>query len=383
MNSPHDNIDPKTPSEIASHVEEPTQADLRIHRRNAFAALGWARENLFSSTPNTLLTLVSVGLLAWFLPPLLDWMLLKATFLGDDPQACKDAGGACWSFVTVKHRFILFGLYPYDEQWRPLLAMAIFIAALAASCDSRFWNKRILLIWGVVLPFCGLLMWGGAFGLSFVPNDKWGGLPLTLILATLGIVLAFPLSVLLALGRRSDMPAIRAICVGYIETVRGVPLVSVLFMASIMFPLFLPEGITIDKLLRAQLGIMLFTAAYLAEAVRGGLQALPKGQYEAADALGLSYWQKTRLIILPQALRLVIPPIVNQFISCFKDTSLVIIIGLYDLLTTAKTALSDPSWRAFYIESYVFAALIYFLFCFFMSRYSQYLERRLNTGLKR
>lgn len=375
--------DPKTASEIASHVEEPSQAELHTHRRNAFAALGWARENLFSSIPNTILTILSVTLLVWAVPPLLNWMLLKATFLSEDPAACREAGGACWSFVAVKHRFILFGLYPYDEHWRPLLAMALFISALAASCDSRFWNKRILYVWALALPLCGILMWGGVLGLSFVPNDKWGGLPLTLILATLGIVLAFPLSVLLALGRRSDMPAIRAICVGYIETVRGVPLVSVLFMASIMFPLFLPEGLTIDKLLRAQLGIMLFTAAYLAEAVRGGLQALPKGQYEAADALGLGYWQKMRLIILPQALRLVIPPIVNQFISCFKDTSLVIIIGLYDLLTTAKTALADPSWRAFYVESYVFAAAIYFLFCFFMSRYSQYLERRLNAGLKR
>lgn len=381
MNNPHDNIDPKTPSEIASHVEEPAQAELSPPpRRSALTALGWARENLFSSIPNTLLTLVAAALLLWALPPLIDWALLNATFLGSDPDACKEASGACWSFVATKHRFILFGLYPYDEHWRPLLAMAIFLSAMAASCDSRFWNKRILLIWGLALPLCGLLMWGGFLGLSYVPNDKWGGLPLTLILAALGIVLAFPLSVLLALGRRSDMPAIRAICVGYVETVRGVPLVSVLFMASIMFPLFLPEGVTIDKLLRAQLGIMLFTAAYLAEAVRGGLQALPKGQYEAADALGLSYWQKTRLIILPQALRLVIPPIVNQFISCFKDTSLVIIIGLYDLLTTAKTALSDPSWRAFYIESYVFAAFIYFLFCYFMSRYSQYLERRLNVG---
>ncbi|TAN44144.1 MAG: amino acid ABC transporter permease [Rhodospirillales bacterium] len=346
-------------------------------------ALGWARENLFSSVPNTLLTVLAVTLLVWAVPPLLDWVLLKATFLGADPQACRDAGGACWSFVEVKHRFILFGLYPYDEHWRPLLAMALFLAAIALSCDPRFWNRRIVYVWGTALPVCGILMWGGILGLSLVTNDKWGGLPLTLILATLGIVLAFPLAVLLALGRRSDMPAIRAICVGYIETVRGVPLVSVLFMASIMFPLFLPEGMTIDKLLRAQLGIMLFTAAYLAEAVRGGLQALPKGQYEAADALGLSYWQKMGLIILPQALRLVIPPIVNQFISCFKDTSLVIIIGLYDLLTTAKTALADPLWRPFYIESYVFAAFIYFLFCFFMSRYSQYLERRLNAGLKR
>jgi general L-amino acid transport system permease protein len=235
----------------------------------------------------------------------------------------------------------------------------------------------------VLLPVCAVLMWGGVFGLTFVSNDQWGGLPLTLILSVVGMVLSFPLAILLALGRRSDLPAIRAVCVGFIEFVRGVPLVSVLFMASVMFPLFLPDGVTIDKLLRAQVGIILFTAAYLAEAVRGGLQAVPRGQYEAADALGLGYWQKMGLIILPQALKISIPPLVNQFISMFKDTSLVIIIGLFDLLTTAKTALSDPQWRPFFVESYTFVALIYWGFCFFMSRYSQFLERKLETGHRR
>jgi general L-amino acid transport system permease protein len=372
-------------AEIASHVEEPLEATLSPPRRrgSGFGALGWAKDNLFSSPFNTVLTLLALAVLFWALPPLINWALIKATWTGADPQACRAAGGACWALIEAKHRFILFGLYPYDEHWRPLLATGIFLAAIAASCDERFWNSRLVLLWGLVLPACGILMWGGLFGLTFVENAKWGGLPLTLILATVGIVAAFPLAVLLALGRRSDLPAVRAVCVGYIELVRGVPLVSVLFMASIMFPLFLPEGVTIDKLLRAQAGIVLFTAAYLAEAVRGGLQAIPKGQYEAADAMGLGYWRKMRLVILPQALRLVIPPIVNQFISCFKDTSLVIIIGLYDLLTTAKTALTDPPWRPFYIESYIFAGLIYFAFCFFMSRYSQYLERRLDTGHKR
>ena len=254
--------------------------------------------------------------------------------------------------IDEKHRFILFGLYPYDQQWRPLLAVVLFIVAIVVSCYPPFWRPWLAALWRPSFSSpCGVLMWGGVFGLAFVANGRWGGLPLTLILSVVGIVGSFPLAILLALGRRSEMPAVRSVCVGFIEFVRGVPLISVLFMASVMFPLFLPEGVTINKLLRAQVGIILFTAAYLAEAVRGGLQAVPRGQYEAADALGLGYWRKTLLIVLPQALKIAIPPLVNQFISMFKDTSLVIIIGLFDLLTTAKTALNDPPWRPFYVEA--------------------------------
>jgi len=228
-----------------------------------------------------------------------------------------------------------------------------------------------------------VLMWGGILGLTYVETELWNGLPLTLILAIVGMALAFPLAILLALGRRSQLPAIRAICVAYIELVRGVPLITVLFMASVMLPLFLPTGVTIDKLLRAQVAFILFSAAYLAEVIRGGLQAIPKGQHEAADALGLSYWQRTRLIVLPQALAMVIPPLVNTFIGTFKDTSLVIIIGLFDLLGTTNAALTDANWRGFYLEAYVFTAAIYFCFCFFMSRYSQMLEREFNKGRRR
>ncbi|MGQ9372212.1 amino acid ABC transporter permease, partial [Azospirillum sp. ST 5-10] len=215
-----------------------------------------------------------------------------------------------------------------------------------------------------------VLMWGGVFGLSYVENAYWGGLPLTLILSVIGLAVAFPVSILLALGRRSDLPAVKAVCVAYIELIRGVPLISLLFMASVMFPLFLPTGVNIDKLLRAQIAFILFAAAYMAEAIRGGLQAIPKGQYEAADSLGLGYWQKMGKIILPQALAISIPPLVNTFISSFKDTSLVIIIGLYDLLGTAKAALTDPAWRGYYREAYLFIGLIYWCFCFFMSKYS-------------
>src|SRR5262249_12932517 len=223
-------------------------------------------------------------------------------------------------------------------------------------------------------------MRGGVFGLLSVETERWGGLPLTLILAANGIVFSFPLAVLLALGRRSDLPAIKALSIGLIELVRGVPLITVLFMASLMIPLFLPEGFSIDKWLRAQVGFILFAAAYQAEVIRGGLQAIPRGQYEAADALGLSYWQKTGLIILPQALKLVIPPMVNTFISFFKDTSLVVIVGMFDLLGSVRAAASDRQWRAYYVEGLVFAALIYFVFCFTMAEYSRRLERRLDTG---
>jgi len=344
--------------------------------------IAWVRRNLFNTPANSVFSLAALWLLWKTLPPLVSWALIKATWVGD-PAACRAAGGACWAFVTEKYRLILFGIYPFEEQWRPLLAVLLFIGMMLVTANPRFWKRWLSWMWLGGLVVVGVLMWGGVLGLVQVPNERWGGLPLTLILSTAGIVLSFPLAVLLALGRRSTLPAVRAGCIAYIELWRGVPLVSVLFMASIMFPLFLPEGFTIDKLLRAQLGIILFTSAYIAETIRGGLQAIPAGQYEAADALGLSYWRKMRLVILPQALRLVIPPLVGQFITTFKDTSLVIIIGLYDLLSSTKVALSDPQWRAFYAEGYIVAALIYFVFTFFMSRYSQYLERRLNTGVRR
>ncbi len=376
----------ETPGEIISREEEPAHVSLPPPKAPAttpLMAVDWARKNLFSSIPNTLLTLICVWLLWETIPPLIDWVLVSAVWSGGDPEVCRAADGACWAFVVEKHRFMLFGLYPFDEHWRPLLATALFVAVLAISCNPAFWRPWLLGLWAAMLVVCATLMWGGVFGMTFVENARWGGLPLTLILSVVGLICSFPLAILLALGRRSDLPGIRAVCVGFIEFVRGVPLISVLFMASVMFPLFLPEGMTIDKLLRAQVGIIIFTAAYLAEAIRGGLQAIPPGQYEAADALGLTYWKKTYFIILPQALKISIPPIVNQFISMFKDTSLVIIIGLFDLLTTAKTALTDPPWRAFYVEAYLFAALIYWVFSFFMSRYSQYLERRLETGYRR
>ncbi|MCW5731535.1 MAG: amino acid ABC transporter permease [Alphaproteobacteria bacterium] len=346
--------------------------------------LGWIRENLFAGPFNTLLTILTVWLLLATVPAFIDWALLKAVWSAPTASVCREAaGGACWAFVYEKHRLILFGLYPFEEHWRPMLVVVIFLAMIGLSCLRRFWTVWLALYWIVALTAVGILMWGGVLGLTYVENEKWGGLPLTLILSVFGIAFAFPLSILLALGRRSNMPAIKALCVIYIELIRGVPLISLLFMASVMLPLFLPTGVNFDKLLRAQIAIILFAAAYLAEVVRGGLQALPKGQYEAADALGLAYWQKTGLIILPQALKLVIPPLVNTFIGIFKDTSLVVIIGLFDLLNSLKASLVDPAWPGFSAEGYIAVSLIYFALCYFMSKYSQALEARLATGHKR
>lgn len=340
----------------------------------------WCRDHLFSSPLNLVLTVLVAWLLFMALPPLADWLFLQADFSASSAAQCRGAQGACWAFIAAKHRLILFGLYPYDEQWRPLLASAILIGVIVCSCLRRFWRPSLALVWILALTAVAILMWGGVFGLPHVEDSRWGGLPLTLILSTFGIGFAFPLGVLLALGRRSDMPAVKALCVVYIELVRGVPLISLLFMSSVMLPLFLPAGMDFDKLLRAQLAIILFAAAYVAETVRGGLQAIPRGQHEGADSIGLTYWQKMRKIILPQALKVVIPPLVSIFVALFKDTSLVVIIGIFDLTQSAKSAVADAHWQGFSTEAYVFIACIYFVFCFSISRYSKALEKRLDTG---
>jgi general L-amino acid transport system permease protein len=346
--------------------------------------MGWLRANLFSSPLNAVLTLLSLGLMALVLPPLIRWGVINATWTGG-LDACKAAQGtgACWIFIGEKYRLMIFGLYPYDEQWRPLLMMVILFALLIVSMNRQFWRPWLALAWVAGYLAMALLMWGGVAGLPFVETDKWGGLPLTLILSVNAIAFSFPLAIALALGRQSDLPVIRTICIFFIELVRGVPLLSVLFVSSLMIPLFLPAGADINKLLRAQAGIILFTGAYVAEVIRGGLQALPKGQREAADSLGLGYWQKTGFVVLPQALGLVIPPMVNSFIATFKDTSLVIIIGLFDLFGSARMAANDPAWRPFYVEGLLFIALIYFVICYTLATYSRYLERLARRGDQR
>ena len=345
----------------------------------------WVRTNLFADWKSALTTVVMIALALYFLPRLADWAIFQAVF---QPNAavCQQARGtgACWGVIAEKYRLIIFGRYPYADQWRPEIATGLLVGLLMLSCIRRFWKPWLPLVWVAVLAAFFALMYGGVAGLSVVTTDRWGGLPLTIMLATLSIVLAFPISVLVALGRRSKLPAIRTFCVIYVELIRGVPLISVLFMASFMFPLFMPQGLTIDVLVRVLVGITLFAAAYMAEIVRGGLQAIPKGQVEAADSLGLTYWQTQRKIVLPQALAMVIPGIMNNFISIFKDTSLVTIVSLYELTGALGLALnSDADWRPFKIEGYLFITLIYFIFCFAMSRYSLWVEKQLNRSKTR
>jgi general L-amino acid transport system permease protein len=343
--------------------------------------IGWLRTNLFSSWPNSLLTITALYVLYLSIPPLVEWALLKADWVGESREACV-SGGACWVFVGVRWNQFMYGLYPESEYWRINLAGALLVLLMIPLFIKRFpwklWLGLFILVGYPVIAF--YLFSGGLFGLEYVETSRWGGLTLTLILSSVGMAASLPLGILLALGRRSSMPIVKSVSVVFIEFWRGVPLITVLFMSSVMLPLFLPEGTHFDKLLRAMIGIALFQSAYMAEVVRGGLQAIPKGQYEAAQALGLSYWKMMGLIILPQALKLVIPGIVNTFIALFKDTTLVLIIGLFDMLAMIQAALADPNWLGYAIEGLSFAALVYWIFCFGMSRYSLALERKLHTG---
>ncbi len=344
----------------------------------------WMRANLFSGPGTTLATLLVGGLLIYIIPQLLSWGLLRAVFRPNF-EACRvDGAGACWGVVTEKFRIIFFGRYPFEEQWRPLVGTLLMLALLIASCMRAFWRPWLAILWVIVLAAFFTLMYGNVMGLSKVETDRWGGLPLTILLATLSMAMAFPIAMVVALGRRSKLPAIRTVCTIYVELIRGVPLISVLFMASFMFPLFMPSGFSIDVLIRVLVGITLFAAAYMAEVIRGGLQAIPKGQIEAAATLGLSYWQTQRKIVMPQALAMVVPSIMNNFIGLFKDTSLVTIVSLYELTGALSLALnSDANWRPFKIEGYIFIAMIYFCFCFAMSRYSIWVEKQVNKGKMR
>jgi general L-amino acid transport system permease protein len=359
------------------------------HRARQEEALDWLKANLFSSWGNTALTLISLAVIWMVLSRFLDWAIFSAVFTGDDGAACKQPGaGACWPFVTHKFGLFMYGRYPDPERWRInltyVLALAGLVPLMIPRVPGKLWLSLYML---VVFPVVGfVLVTGGVLWLPHVPTEMWGGLFLTLVVASVGIAGSFPIGILLALGRRSDLPIVRWVSIGFIEFVRGVPLVTVLFMASVMLPLFLPPDVTFDKLLRALIGVALFSAAYLAEVIRGGLQAIPRGQYEAADALGLSYPQKMGLIILPQALKLVIPGIVNSFIALFKDTSLVLIIGLFDLLGIVQQSISsDSKWFSPQTAAtgYFFAGLVFWIFCFSMSRYSAFLERYLGSGDRR
>lgn len=348
--------------------------------KSATSVFGWMRANLFSSVSNTILTLLAVWAIFITIPEFIQWALFNSVWYTNDPTACHEATGACWAVVAEKYRVMLFGTFPYDEHWRGVLAIAIIIGMSVISAFQRFWSYKLFYAWLVAFALVLLLMLGGLFGLTPTGTYQWGGLPLTLILFVGTIVGGLPVSVLLALGRRSNLPAIKAICIAVIEITRGVPLITVLFMASMIFPLFMPEGVNFDKVLRAQVAMMIFFAAYGAEIVRGGLQAIPVGQYEAAEAIGLTYWQKTRKIILPQALRIVIPALMNDIIRAFKNTTFISIIGLFDVLGATATSLEDPLWVRYAIEAYIFIFILYFCFCFTMSKYSQWVEKYLSAG---
>ncbi|MBR9887938.1 MAG: amino acid ABC transporter permease [Oceanospirillales bacterium] len=343
--------------------------------------VGWLRKNLFNGPTNSVATIVVGYFLISFLVPTIQWIFIDSDWVGTSRDACT-SGGACWVFIANRLDQFLYGFYPETEHWRPQLAFIIMIGSIIWLVLPQTPKKglvAILLL--VVYPIIAyFLLYGDVFGLPQVETHLWGGLTLTLVLAVVGIVASLPLGIVLALGRQSDMPIVKSVCVTFIEIWRGVPLITVLFMASVMLPLFFPEGMSFDKLLRALIGITLFQSAYMAEVIRGGLQAIPKGQYEAADALGLGYWQKMILVIMPQALKLMIPGIVNTFIALFKDTSLVLIIGLFDVLAIGQAANQDPDWIGYSTESYLFIALLFWVFCFSMSRYSQHLEKKLHTG---
>lgn len=365
--------------------------------------IAWARENLFSTPANSIMTIVALAFIFWTAPPLFNFLIFSAVWPGEGVTGdnCRaDNAGACWAFIWARMNFFIYGFFPKDAYWATqegffanvmaywrinltfLVGALLLVPLLWPELPFKAINA---ILFFVVYPvFVYILLNGGVFGLEQVPTSSWGGLTVTLIIGLVGIVISLPLGIILALGRQSKLPIIKTVCVMFIELWRAVPLITILFMASVMLPLFAPPDLTVDKLVRALIGVSLFASAYMAEVVRGGLQALPRGQYEAASALGLNYWKSMILIILPQALKHVIPGIVNSFIALFKDTSLVSIVGIFDLVNTVQSASSDLDWASEHqaVSGYLFAAAVFWVFCFSMSRYSMFMERRLDTGHK-
>ena len=344
------------------------------------SSLDILNKNINSNNFNALLTLFTIFIIIKSIPPVLDWFILEANFIGNSKDDCT-GDGACWVFIKVWFNRFMYGLYPDAEQWRINTAFLILFAVVGVSFFvSEKLKKYFILFLVFVFPFLGIkLISGGSFGLEYVESAAWGGLSLTFIISAFAILFCFPIGVILALGRRSSLPAIRYISIGFIELWRGVPLITVLFMSAVMFPMFLPDGTFIDKLIRVLIAITLFEAAYMAEVVRGGLQALPKGQYEAAKSLGMGYWRMNALIILPQALKLVIPGIANTLLALVKDTPLIFVVGLMELAGMIGLAKTNPQWLGMALEGYVFAGLVFWIICYAMSRYSQNLEKKLST----
>ena len=382
-----------TPSDMPLNFLRQTPAERLPPPPARGGAAGWIRANLLSSPTNIALTLIGVLFVAWALPPLIRFFLIDAVWSGSGREACvaspaQPHPGACWAFVRAWLSYFVYGFYPVGERWR----VDTFFAALAFGIGWVLWlsapRRGIGAVYFfVVLPLLSYVLLHGLpwIGLVEVSTALWGGVLVTIVVSTIGMVFSLPLGILLALGRRSQMPAVRVLSVMFIEFVRGVPLITVLFMASVMLPLFVPERFAPDKLVRALIGVALFASAYMAEVVRGGLVAIPRGQYEAARALGLTYWRMTALVILPQALRVTLPNIVNTYIGLFKDTTLVFIVGIFDFLRTIEAARGDPRWASptIGVTGYAFAALFYFACCYAMSRYARRVEVRLARASRR
>ena len=355
--------------------------------------LGWLRMNLFSNWINSLISLFVLYVLIQFIPWILNWTIFAADFKynfnGEEiinRELCSrvldpENGGACWAIIYVRFYQFMYGFYPRDEVWRVNLSYIMLALAVVPLLFDKFPFRKHFLKFTYVFPVIAFFLLNGGLGLESVSTNKWGGLLVTLVLGCTGIALAFPFGIVLALGRRSNLPVISMMCTLFIEFIRGVPLITLLFFGMVMLPLFLPEGVNMDGLARVLVAVTLFQSAYMAEVIRGGLQAIPQGQYEAARSIGLSYWQMNMKVVLPQAIRISIPSIVNTSIGLFKDTTLVIIVGLLDLLGIGRGALADTTWLGLAYEVYFFVSLVFFIFTFAMSRYSLYLEKKLKTGI--
>ena len=352
---------------------------------NTTGPMAWMRINLFSSPLNTALTFLSLWILWTVFPPFLDWAILESIWSATDRKDCwakmpNPREGACWAFIRGSFEFFVYGWYPDTEKWRVNLSFILLILAIVGVLKERIPGKKYWLWFASAFPFVAAWLLIGGFGFEYVETSKLGGILLTIIIGITGISFSLPIGIVLALGRRSNMPALRSVCVIFIEFIRGVPLITLLFVASTMLTYFLPPGSTFDLLMRVLIMVTLFSSAYIAEVVRGGLQGLPTGQYEAADSLGLTYWKAHRLIILPQALKISIPGIVNTFIGLYKDTTLVLIIGMMDIVGLGRARLNDPEWLGLAPELYFFIAVFFFLCCFSMARYSLNLEKKLSTN---
>ena len=342
-------------------------------------------KNINNNTFNAVLTLLIIFLTILAIPPSLNWMILDATISGDTKEACSTTEGACWTYIKVWFRRFMYGMYPNDFHWRINVAFVVLLAFAFVGYFVKGKLKNYLTFYyAIFYPIIAFiiiyfLISGGSFGLEWVETNAWGGLSLTFIVSFFGLIFCFPLGMILALGRRSDLPIIRYISIGYIEFWRGVPLITVLFMSSVMFPMFLPSDAFVDKLVRVIAAIILFEAAYVAEVIRGGLQALPKGQYDAAKSLGMGYWKMQIFVILPQALKLVIPGIANTFLALVKDTPLIFVVGLSEVVGMLQMAKTNPKWLGYAMEGYIFASILFWIICYAMSRYSYYLEVKYKT----